>query len=390
MSACNIWESMFELVVRTKDAVVAGEELKVPNEAVKSALSACYFCLLWDQQQIENTTERNSTAEDVMALRGRLDRYMQTMKEILTSAGESSLKEEAFVSITDLLIYFKKQDSSRPVLAPLVYKPDPTLPSLMNQFVQKHVFVDQEEDEAEQDDHLKIEELHKRRNLLTGFCKLVVYNVFPTKSAADVFKHYVMFYNEYGDIIKTTLGKARENNKVNSSKTMVHSLILKFRDIQASQREAKQLDRNTVEFHSLKELAKRFALSFGLDALRNREAVTQLHREAILFALTPLENPDDPAGSPPNVAFLEIASEFTNKLLKQDKKVVLGYLDKRVSSAASVPSSHGEDWQPLHMYRNSLISGEGELPAAVSKRPYTRVRKRKAGEDDDEEDEEDY
>ena len=37
--------------------------------------------------------------------------------------------------------------------------------------------------------------------------------------------------------------------------------------------------RNTEEFHSIKELAKRFALSFGLDAVKNRDAVASLHRE---------------------------------------------------------------------------------------------------------------
>ena len=37
-----------------------------------------------------------------------------------------------------------------------------------------------------QDDHIKIEELHKRRNHLAVFCKLVVYNVFPAKTAAEV------------------------------------------------------------------------------------------------------------------------------------------------------------------------------------------------------------
>lgn len=60
--------------------------------------------------------------------------------------------------------------------------------------------------------------------------------------------------------------------------------------------------------------------------------MTQLHREGILFAVNPQENPDDPAGPPPNLPFLEILSEFTNKLLKQDKKVVLDYLDKRIGS----------------------------------------------------------
>ncbi len=42
----------------------------------------------------------------------------------------------------------------------------------------------------------------------------------------------------------------------------------------------------------------------------------------------------------------------------------------------------------MHLYRNSLVHGEGDLPAVISKRPYTR--KRKAGEDDDDDDDEDY
>ena len=77
-------------------------------------------------------------------------------------------------------------------------------------------------------------------------------------------------------------------------------------------------------------------MSFGLDALKNRVAVTTLHREAILFSVTPRENTEDPTGPPPNIAFLEIATEFTNKLLKQDKKVVLKYLDRWLPPA--IPS----------------------------------------------------
>ena len=121
-----------------------------------------------------------------------------------------------------------------------------------------------DEEDDEQDDHTKIEELHKRRNLLSTFCKLVVYNVFPTKSAADIFKHYVMFYNDYGDIIKITLSKSRENNKVNAAKTMAQALILKFKEVQAIQNTL-QINRQTVEFHSLKELSKRYALIFFLE-----------------------------------------------------------------------------------------------------------------------------
>lgn len=75
--------------------------------------------------------------------------------------------------------------------------------------------------------------------------------------------------------------------------------------------------------NDFQELAKRFALSFGLDAVKNREAVISLHRAGILFAVS--QNQDatvDPSAPPPCLLFLEILNEFTNKLLKQDKKVM--------------------------------------------------------------------
>lgn len=39
-------------------------------------------------------------------------------------------------------------------------------------------------------DHLKIEQLHQRRRLLAGFCKLLIYGVLEMDAASDVFKHY--------------------------------------------------------------------------------------------------------------------------------------------------------------------------------------------------------
>lgn len=37
----------------------------------------------------------------------------------------------------------------------------------------------------------KIEALHRRRNLLAAFCKLIIYNVVDMKTGADVFKQYM-------------------------------------------------------------------------------------------------------------------------------------------------------------------------------------------------------
>lgn len=44
---------------------------------------------------------------------------------------------------------------------------------------------------SESHDETRIEELHKKRNYLAAYSKLVVYNVIPTKAAADIFKHYL-------------------------------------------------------------------------------------------------------------------------------------------------------------------------------------------------------
>lgn len=387
MGQLDIWEGLFDCMSKTRDAILEKEALPLPEEAVKYCMLACYFGLLWSRSQAEENLDRDTNAGTIEALKERLDKFMEVSKDMMNLGNSNAIKEEAFISVCDLLIVFSHMGEAKAPLNSLQYRPDKNIAELLDQFIQEHVFV--EDDDESTDDHQKIEELHKRRNFLACYCKLVVYNVLPTKTAAHVLKHYVTFYNDYGDIIKATLGKARDNNKINCAKTMVQSLIYKFQELQDARGKT---DRSSDEFHAIKELAKRFALSFGLDALKNREAVAKLHHEGILTAVHPLENPSDPAAPPPNLPFLELLTEFTNKLLKQDKKVVLAYLDKRI--AGGMPNSRGEDWQPLLMYRNSLVHGEGETPTVTSKRAYTRKRKGRYGsdsdDDDDDPDDKDY
>ena len=59
----NIFVGLFELVKRYKEDMSneRRQELRIPEEAAKSALCACYFGLLWDLYYIQNTTERDST-----------------------------------------------------------------------------------------------------------------------------------------------------------------------------------------------------------------------------------------------------------------------------------------------------------------------------------------
>jgi len=142
-------------------------------------------------------------------------------------------------------------------------------------------------------------------------------------------------------------------------------------------------------FQSLKELAKRFALSFGLDNHKNRDAVAALHREGIHFTFNTIENPENPLGPPPNLPFLEILSEFSNKLLRQDKKTVLVYLDKYVKTA--LPGIHNDEWQPLMSYRSSLMQhNEFDLPLnRAPGRHYSRGKKRERDDEDEEGNEDD-
>lgn len=72
-----------------------------------------------------------------------------------------------------------------------------------------------------------------------------------------------------------------------------------------------------------------------MDAVKNREAITALHRAGILFAVSE-NNSDDPTVPPTNLPFLEILMEFTNKLLKQDKRVVMAFLDRRITTGMRI------------------------------------------------------
>lgn len=122
-------------------------------------------------------------------------------------------------------------------------------------------------------------------------------------------------------------------------------------------------DRSSSTFCGIKELARRFSLTFGLDQLKTREAIAMLHkyaaseplwllsdtcfpvvkgwtwgislwsvldhyftlsltcRDGIEFAFKE-PNPQGDGYPPVNLAFLDILSEFSSKLMRQDKRTV--------------------------------------------------------------------
>uniref|UniRef100_A0A674H9Y9 Cohesin subunit SA n=1 Tax=Taeniopygia guttata TaxID=59729 RepID=A0A674H9Y9_TAEGU len=242
-------------------------------------------------------------------------------------------------------------------LQPLVFNPDSGLQSELLSFVMDHVFIDQDDENQsmegdEEDEANKIEALHKRRNLLAAFSKLIIYDIVDMHAAADIFKHYMKYYNDYGDIIKETLSKTRQIDKIQCAKTLILSLQQLFNEL--VQEQGPNLDRTSAHVSGIKELARRFALTFGLDQIKTREAVATLHKDGIEFAFK-YQNQKGQDYPPPNLAFLEVLSEFSSKLLRQDKKTVHTYLEKFLTE--QMMERREDVWLPLISYRNSLVTG---------------------------------
>uniref|UniRef100_A0A452QVT9 Cohesin subunit SA n=1 Tax=Ursus americanus TaxID=9643 RepID=A0A452QVT9_URSAM len=266
--------------------------------------------------------------EDLLVLRKTVKSFLAVCQQCLSNVN-TPVKEQAFMLLCDLLMIFSHQlmTGGREGLQPLVFNPDTGLQSELLSFVMDHVFIDQDEENQsmegdEEDEANKIEALHKRRNLLAAFSKLIIYDIVDMHAAADIFKHYMKYYNDYGDIIKETLSKTRQIDKIQCAKTLILSLQQLFNEL--VQEQGPNLDRTSAHVSGIKELARRFALTFGLDQIKTREAVATLHKDGIEFAFK-YQNQKGQEYPPPNLAFLEVLSEFSSKLLRQDKKTLKSF-----------------------------------------------------------------
>jgi cohesin complex subunit SA-1/2 len=235
------------------------------------------------------------------------------------------------------------------------YKLDIEQTSRINSFVVDNVFVSQEEESFENmDQHTQIQLMYKRRNLLGQYCKLIIHGVLPVTDASLVLRHYTKFYNDFGDILKTLLQKCKEMDKVSAAKAAILSLINTYEDLKAIS-PTQYVDPNSEEFTSLRDLARRFGLSFGPDNVRNRDAVATIHKDGITYALDLEEarRARKKNTKPQNISFLEVLVEFSPRLVKQDKLAVFHYLEKH-SPVTAEQAADDPLWGPYLFYKNSL------------------------------------
>uniref|UniRef100_A0A8C2ZFV3 Cohesin subunit SA n=1 Tax=Cyclopterus lumpus TaxID=8103 RepID=A0A8C2ZFV3_CYCLU len=349
-------------------------------QIVIHAMQCTHYIILW---HLAKVSDGSSLKGDMVTLRKQMRAFCLMCQRYLNSIN-NAVKEQAFTILCDLLLIFSHQmmSSGREQLEPLVYTPDSSLQAELLNFILDQVFIDQDEDnnstDGQQDDEAsKIEALHKRRNLLAAYCKLIIYNVVEINTGADIFKQYMRYYNDYGDIIKETLSKTRQIDKVQCAKTLVLSLQMLFNDMLSEL--GFNVDRSTSAFCGIKELSRRFSLTFGLDQMKTREAIAMLHKDGIEFAFK--EPSPQGQGSPPlNLAFLDILSEFSSKLIHQDKRTVHKYLERFMTVQMAL--QRDDCWLPLISYRNSLqVGGDDDtmsVISGISSRGSTRSKKSKS------------
>ncbi len=82
---------------------------------------------------------------DMQRLTRQSGELIKTCSTLLLDSSDT-IKEEAFITICDLLVVFSRQIGINPMLAPLVYEPSENMQNMLSDFVQEHVFIEEEEE----------------------------------------------------------------------------------------------------------------------------------------------------------------------------------------------------------------------------------------------------
>ncbi|XP_077199485.1 cohesin subunit SA-2-like isoform X2 [Paroedura picta] len=359
LSKWNLYGKMSELLV------FEVEHSRLSVQIILPALQCAYFALLW---QLTSVAKKPPSKEKLFVLKTHLRHYCHICS-CYFSHSNREVREKAFLVLCDFLMIVSHQATSDDgTLGVLEYFPGETLQSKLLLFIQDHIFTEEEdkakdlaEEEERKKDGQKLDILQMKRCLLAAYCKLIIHNVIEMTAAAEIYKHYMKAYNDFGDIIKETLSRTRHNDKIQSAKTLILSLQQLFQKHVGSQ-DGGSTDTSSASFNNIKELARRFSLTFGWDQVKTRESVAMIHKEGIEFAFQGAAGVEG-KGLPPNLNFLIILSEFSNKLLKPDKRLVYSYLLRYVPDPSL---SRADSWHSLGWYRTSLLASEEEEGSAAS------------------------
>lgn len=105
---------------------------------------------MWGLKHVEQLIEVggiNTVNTEIEELRDRLDSFMLAMQNIIKNSPHQNIKEEAYISICDLLVVFSDQltSSNTTILNDLVFEPDKQMQLMLNDFIQTYVFIPEQD-----------------------------------------------------------------------------------------------------------------------------------------------------------------------------------------------------------------------------------------------------
>ncbi|XP_061541306.1 cohesin subunit SA-1 [Phycodurus eques] len=335
------------------------ESRHLDEELVVAALRCSAFPLMWAKVNLPSLPTR----EEVNRLKKQVRSFCQICQTCL-SLGQAEIRDQAFELLCDLLmLYSANSVRSEPALQNLYHRPSDSLRAEMAGFLLDYVFSDTDDMDLEDQQEEEIKILQKKRNQLAGYCKLVIYGVMDLTAATDVFKHYDKCFKDFGDIIKETIMKTKLINPILSARTLCLSMQQLFSEMLTEEASMRNID-------EIRHLARKLAMSFGNNLEHARKPLVSLHMDGIRFAFRASQEREEQY---PNVAFLEILSEFSFKLLQQDKTQLATYLKSQCPTAAL-------SWQSVSMYWRSLEGTAAKLEdrvEAISPQTITVTKRQK-------------
>jgi len=339
-----------------------GAKGNVDDEVLKLSIHIMFQLFL---QKLCSFDPEEPEKAELKSLRKQQKVYIRQLDDLL-QFGSPEIKNEVFKIFCDFYMFFPKQLLNKEQkFGQIVCQPASDLQVRMRDYVISHVFnevadedqSDDENDENEEDDS-KAKELSEKRELLAGLCKLITYEIFDIRLAAPIYAQFVKAFADYSDIIKELMHRCKENDIIKFSKVLLYSLQQVFEELRDD--ENGEIDTRSDDFIKVKDLAKKFALLLGVNtnADSTRKSTIIIHREGINYAFSyPVETTRDDQqvpGVPPNLLFFEILHEFSYKISKTDRKVVIKHLN---DLAGDRLTTKGNDWSPLRAYRASLEGG---------------------------------
>ncbi|XP_024859964.1 cohesin subunit SA-1 [Kryptolebias marmoratus] len=313
------------------------ESLDYDTELMVAALKCAAFHLMWAKVNAVNFKPAEAELKRVK----KEVRFFCRICQSCLSLDQTEIRDQAFELLCDLLLLYSVTSvRTEPALQTLVHLPSDSLRAELASFLLDYVFTDTEDVElSDEGDDLKMTLLQKKRNQLAGYCKLVIYGVLDLSAATNVFKHYSKCFKDFGDIIKETVSKSKLISPIQSAKTVCLSLQQLFSEMLTD-------GQNQQDLSDIRDLAKKLAMSFGIDLHRVRKPLVSLHLDGIRFAFRSVQDKEEELS---NVTFLEILSEFSFKLLPQDRNQLAELVKSECPGAAL-------SWPSVRLYQRSLGS----------------------------------